>query len=146
MEIAVPLKYLSKFWRTLKMLLSNCGINLILTWSANCVISEGDRQTTFEITKLYVHVVTSSTQDNSKLLQQLKSGFTRTTNWNKHQSKVSIKRKNQYLDYLIDLSFQGVNSLFVLSFENNAHRTRDTGYLLKTITLRLIEKTFLINQ
>ena len=37
-EIMVPLKYLSNFWRTLEMPLINCGINLILTWSANCVI------------------------------------------------------------------------------------------------------------
>ena len=37
-EIMVPLKYLSNFWRTLEMLLINCEVNLILTWSANCVI------------------------------------------------------------------------------------------------------------
>ena len=38
-EIAVPLKYLINFWRTLKMPLFNCEINLILTLSANCVIT-----------------------------------------------------------------------------------------------------------
>ena len=71
------------------ILLINCEINLILTWSAYCTISEGNRKTTFAITdtKLYVPVVTLSTQDNTKLLQQLKSGFRRTTNWNKYQSK-----------------------------------------------------------
>ena len=37
-EIMVPLKYLSNFWRTLEMPLINCEVNLILTWSANCVI------------------------------------------------------------------------------------------------------------
>ena len=37
-EIMVPLKYLSNFWRTLEMLLINCEANLILTWSADCVI------------------------------------------------------------------------------------------------------------
>ena len=37
-EIAVPIKYLSNFWRTIEMLLINCKINLTLTWSANCVI------------------------------------------------------------------------------------------------------------
>ena len=63
------------------------------------------------------------TQDNAKLLQQLKSGFKRTINWNKYQSKATIQAQNQFLDYLIDLSFQGINSLFVLSFENNAHQT-----------------------
>ena len=42
-EIAVPLKYLSNFWRTLEMSLTNDKINLILTWSANCVISFATR-------------------------------------------------------------------------------------------------------
>ena len=64
------------------MYLINCEVNLILTWSANCVIPEGNRQTNFAMTdtKLYVPVVTLSTQDNSKLLQQLKSGFETTIN------------------------------------------------------------------
>ena len=70
---------------------------------------------TFSITviKLLVSVVTLSTQDNAKLPEQLKSGFKRSLNGvNINQSK----RKNQYLDYLIDSSFQGVNSLFLLWF------------------------------
>ena len=80
-------------------------------------------------TKLYVPVVTLSTQDNAKLLEQLKSGFKRTINWNKHQLKVSPERPNQYLDFLIDPSFQGVNRLFVLSFENEEDGTVHTKYL-----------------
>ena len=79
-EIMVPLKYLSNFWRTLEMPLINCEINLVLKWSANCVIvstNVANQNATFEITDttLYVPVVTLSTQDHSKLLQQLKSGF-----------------------------------------------------------------------
>ena len=67
------------------MSLINCEINLILTWSANCVKVSTDvanQGTTFTTTKtkLYVPVVTLSTQDNAKLLQQLKSGFQRTIN------------------------------------------------------------------
>ena len=74
----VPLKYLSNFWRTFKMPLINCETNLILTWSANCVITDdpiANQISTFTITdtKLYVPVVTLSTEDNEKLLQQLKS-------------------------------------------------------------------------
>ena len=62
-------------------------------------------------TKLHVPVVTLSTQDNAKLLQQLKSGFKRTIKWNKYQSKTTAQNTpNQYLDYLTDLSFQGVNN------------------------------------
>ena len=71
-EIMVPLKYLSNFWRTLEMPLINCEIELILDWSKNCVIiytNFNDQVPTFTIikTNLYVPVVTLSTQDNSKL-------------------------------------------------------------------------------
>ena len=88
-EIIVPQKYVSNFWRTLEMPLINCDINLILTWSTNCVIvstNVANQNATIDKTdtKLYVPVVTLSTQDNSKLLQQLKSGFKRVINWNKY--------------------------------------------------------------
>ena len=68
-----------------------CEVTLDLNWSENCVICEADRVTTFPMTsvKLYIPVVTLSTQDNAKLLQQLKSRFKRTINWNKYQSKAS---------------------------------------------------------
>ena len=75
-EIMVPLKYLNNFWRTLEMPLINCEVSLILTWSSTCIITNSAGAGTFKITdtKLYVPVVTLSTQDNVKLLQQLKSG------------------------------------------------------------------------
>ena len=88
------------------------------------------------LTKLYVSVVTLSTQDNTKLLLQFKSGFKRTTNWNKYQSKVSIHAPNPYLDYLIDPSFQVVNIIFVLSFENNTDRTVHIGYYLPKVEVK----------
>ena len=76
-EIMVPLKYLSNFWRTLEMPLINCEVNHILTWSSRCVLiatAVQSQAATFEITdtKLYVPVVTLSTQENTKFLQQLK--------------------------------------------------------------------------
>ena len=85
-EIIVPLKYLTNFWKTLEMSLINCEVNVILTWSSTCVITNSTGAGRFAITntKLYVPVVTLSTQDNAKLLQQLKSGFKRTANWNKY--------------------------------------------------------------
>ena len=72
----------------------NCEINLFLTWYANCVkVSTvvGNQEATFSVTdtKLYVLVLTLSTQENAKLLQQLRSGFKRTINWNKYQSNVT---------------------------------------------------------
>ena len=91
-EIMVSLKYLSNFWRTLEMPLINCEVTLILTWSSTCVlVATGvqNQNATFAITdtKLYVPVVTLSTQENTKFLQQLKSGFKRVINWNKYLSK-----------------------------------------------------------
>ena len=81
-EIMVPLKYLSNFWRTLEVPLINSEVNLILTWSSTCVITNSTGAGTFEITdtKLHVPVVTLSTKENAKLLQQLKSGFKRVIN------------------------------------------------------------------
>ena len=97
----MPLKYLSNFWRTLEIPLINCDLNLILTWSDKCELSNDTKAKTFAITdtKLNVLVVTLSTQDNTKLLKQLKSGFKRTTNWNKHQINVLPERQNQYFDF-----------------------------------------------
>ena len=59
------------------MPLINCQVNLILTWSKDCLIANSTGEGKFAITetKLYVPVVTLSTKDNKKLLQQLKSGF-----------------------------------------------------------------------
>ena len=84
-KIMITLKYLINFWRTLEMPLINCEINLTLTWSTNCVIistNVANENATFEVTdtKLYVPVVPLSTQDNSKLRQQLTSGFKRVIN------------------------------------------------------------------
>ena len=120
-EIMVPSKYLGNFWRTLKISLINCEITLDLNCSQNyfIVANNANQATTFSITdtKLFVPAVTLSTQSNAKLFEQFKSAaFKRTINWNKCQSKISTERQNQYLDYLIDPSFQEVNRLFFLSF------------------------------
>ena len=114
----VPPKYLSDFWRTLEMPLINSELNLILTWSSTCVITNSTGAGTFEITdtKVYVPVVTLSTKENAKLLQQLKSGFKRVINWNKYLSKPELLRRNPILNYLIEPSFQGVNRLFFYCF------------------------------
>ena len=114
----VPQKYLSNSWRTLEMPLINSEVNLILTWSSTYVVTNSTGAGTFEITdtKLYVPVVTLSTKENAKLLQQLKSGFKRVINWNKYLSKPELLRQNPNLNYLIEPSFQGVNRLFISCF------------------------------
>ena len=117
-EIMAPLKYWSKFWRALAISLINGGINFILTWSENCVIiyvNNANQNPTFEITetKLYVPVVTLSIQDNAKLLQQLKSGFKRTIDYNEYLQKPELLAQNPHLNHLVEPGFQGINRLFV---------------------------------
>ena len=101
------------------MPLINCEVNLILTWSKDCVITNSTGEGKFAITetKLYVPVITLSTKDNAKLLQQLKSGFKRTINWKKYESNLKTFAQNIYLNHLINPSFQGVNRLLVLSLK-----------------------------
>ena len=140
-EIMVPLKYLSNFWRTLEMPLINCEVDLILTWSSNCVLiatAIQNQAATFEITdtKLYVPVVTLSTQENTKFLQQLKSGFKRVINWNKYLSKPELLAQNPNLNHLVEPSFQGINRLFVLAFENDNNRTSDDRYYFPTVEIK----------
>ena len=134
----VPLKYLSNFWRILEVPLFDCEVNIILTWSSTCVITNSNGAGTFEIdnTKLYVPVVTLSTQENAKLLQQLKSGFKRVINWNKYLSKPELFRRNPNLNHLVEPSFQEINRFFVLAFENDTQITSHSDYYLPNVEIR----------
>ena len=80
--------------------------------------------------------MTLSTQENAKLLQQLKSGFKRAINWNKYLSKPELLAQNPNLNYLVEPSFQGVNRLFVLAFENDDHRISARRYNLLTVEIK----------
>ena len=137
-EIIVPLKYLSNFWGTLEMPLINCEVNLILKWSKDCVITNSTGEGRFAITetKLYVPVVTLSTKDNEKLLQELKSGFKKTIIWSKYESSIKTFAQNRYLNYLVNPSFRGVNRLFVLPFENKNGRTSHSTYYLPKVEIK----------
>ena len=127
-----------------------------MIWSANSVIiytNVANQNPTFQIseTKLYVPVVTSSTQDNAKLLPQIKSGFKRTISWNKYISKPELLAENPNFNHLVQRSFQGVNRLFVLAFENDAQITSNKRYYLPNAEKRIYNvmingKSFLINQ
>ena len=120
-KIAVPLKYLSNFWRPLEMPLINCKIHLELNWSKDCVMST-IADTTFKITntKLYPPIVTLSSKDNVKLVKLLEEGFKRPVYWNKYQTKIEIRNldNNNLTRSSLDASFQGVRRLFVLAFGN----------------------------
>ena len=140
-EIIVPLNYLSNFWRILEMPLINCEVNLILTWSSTCVLIANGVQNqaaifTITDTKLYVLVVTLSAQENTKFFQQSKSGFKRVINWNKYLSKPELLAQNRNLNHLVEPSFQGVNRLFVLAFENDDDRTSHDEYYLPTVEIK----------
>ena len=123
------------------MPLINCEIELILDWSTNGGIintNNANQIPTFTITEtdLYVPVVTLSTQDNSKLLPQLKNGFKRTITWNKYLIKPELLAQNANLNHLIEPSFQGVNRLFVLAFENDAQRTSNKRYYIPNVEIK----------
>ena len=123
------------------MPLINCEVELILNWSANCVIiytNVNNQVPTFTITEtnLYVPVVTLSTQDNAKLLPQLKSGFKRTISWNKYLAKPELLAQNPNLNHLIEPSFQGVNRLFVLAFENDDQRISNKRYYIPNVEIK----------
>ena len=120
------------------MPLIDCEVYFILTWSSTCVItySTGARRFAMTDTKLFIPVVTLSTQDNAKLLQQLKSGFKRTINWNKYQSDPKTYAQNRYLNHLFDPSFQEVNRLFVLSFETENGRASHSNYYLAKVEIK----------
>ena len=141
-EIIVTLKYLSNVLRTLEIIVISYGINLTLIWFDNCIIvstTNANRGAMFSKTdtKFYVPVVTLSTEDNVKLLQQLKSGFKRTISYNKFKTIALIERPNQYLDYSIDSIFQKVYIPFVSLFENNANRTSYNRYFSNCKSKRL---------
>ena len=147
-EIVVLLKYLNNFWRTLDIPLTKCEVFLTLNWPEYCVLTskvtrEADRDAdpavaginnptnaVFKITdcKLYVLVVTLSAENDSKLLEQLKTRFKGTITWNKYRSEMFNQTENKNLNYLIDLTFTNVNRLFVFSFENENNRTSFSKY------------------
>ena len=138
-KIAVPLKYLSNFWRSLEMPLINCKVELSLKWIENCVLTTaaigananattGADNATFTITdtKLYVPIVTLSAEDNAKLSKLLSERFRRSVYWNKYKVipnkivEIFANNEEKYIRELLDSSYQGVKRLFVLAYNNTA--------------------------
>ena len=116
---------------------TNCISEINNTQIDNATVNPNQNATfTMTDTKLYVPVVTLSTQENTKFLQQLKSGFKRVINWNKYLSKPELLAQNPNLNHLVEPSFQGINRLFVLAFENFDDRTSDEENYLPTVELK----------
>ena len=86
-KIAVSLKYMSNFWKSLEIPLINCKVELLLTWNPNCMLCTLAGASTSAITdaKLYVPIVTLSTKDNAKLSNLLSEGFKRPVYWNTYK-------------------------------------------------------------
>ena len=109
-EVVIPLKYLSNFWRTLNIPLINCEVELILTWSKKCVLTDmiaannPPTRLEFQITDttLYIPVASWSKESEKKLLEPFISGIKKTVKWNKYRSQ------NNNLNYLINPAFTKV--------------------------------------
>ena len=119
-KVVVSLKYLSNFFRSLKMSLINCKIKLNLTWKKECVLSTAADDAVFIINdrKLYVPVVTLSKEDNKDFIEQQNKGFQRSIYWNEYKTKeINEDADANVFKYInLDPSFQGVNRLFVTAY------------------------------
>ena len=136
----------------------NYEVFLTLTWPENCVLTDitpkaartahGDNQarsavnaptnTVFKITdtKLYVPVIIFSTENDKRLLEQLRTGFKRTIKWNKYRSEMTNQAETNHLNHLINPTFTKVNRLFVLSFENEEDRTSFSKYYVPKVEIK----------
>ena len=96
------------------------------------------RDATFAFTdaESYVPLVTLSTQNNNKLLQQLKTGFKRIIKWNKYRSERSNQTKNNSVNYLIDPTFIKIKRLFMLSFEGEVDRISFSKYYTPSVEIK----------
>ena len=124
-KIAVPLKYLSNFWRSLEMPLINCKVEISLKWNERCFLTVANTAI-FKITdaKLYVPIVTLSSEDNVKLSKLLSEGFKRPIYWNEYKViankivEIAAINEEKYIRELLDSSRQGVKRLFVIDYNN----------------------------
>ena len=102
-KIAVPLNYLSNFWRSLEMPIINCKTEL-----EKCLLTDA-KTATFKITdaKIYVPVVTLSAKDNVKLSKLLSEGFKRVVYWNKYKVisnnivEITANNEEKYCRYMV---------------------------------------------
>ena len=146
------------------MRLINCKVELSLTWNENCVLaatSNANNATFNKIdTKLYVPVVTLSTEDRAKLSNQLSKGFKRPVYWNKYKMidnklvEITDADGEKYISKMLDSSYQGVKELFVLAYDNQVIKFLlilpkyifFQEYQLEITTMKLLEEVFMINQ
>ena len=127
------------------MPLLNTKLHFELNWTKNCVMSNENGATTFQITKtkLYVPIVTLPTKEVMKLTKQLSKGFKRSVFWNKYKNKIETHTtdNNNLKRILLDSSFQGVNRLFVLAYDNtnlnDFKRDSHRKYFLSRVNIKI---------
>ena len=127
-KIVVPIKYLSNFWRSLEISLTNFKVHLELNWIEDCILSSAGNFAKFEITdaKLHIPIVTLSTKDSVNLTKQLSEGFKRSVYWNSYQTKpAKVIEKGKNLYELLNASFQCVRRLSVLAYVVAASAAND---------------------
>ena len=171
-KVAILLKYLSNFWRSLEIPLINCKVELSLKWIGNCVLTTAKLDAnadatgaTFKITdaKFYALVVTLSAEGNVKLVKQLDEGFKRRIYWNKYKVinnkvlEIAAANAEKSIKEWLDSSYQGVKKWFVLPYDNTSGNDQISvdsfkKYFLARVkiknytTLKLMEEAFMINQ
>ena len=149
--LAIPLKYLGNFRRTLNIPLISCEVSLELKWNKNCIITSQqievdlDGANTAAPTgatliindcKLYIPVVTLSKNDQIELLTNLKSGFVKEIEWNNYISQMSTEANNNNLNILIDPTFTNVNRLFVLAYQTADDRQSLSQFYLPKVMVK----------
>ena len=130
-----PLKYLSNFFRSFQI---NCKIKLNLTWKKMCISTAADDDIfIINDTKLYVPVVTLSKEDNKDFIEQQNKGFQISIYWNEYKTKEKTENANAVKYISLDPPFQGVNKLFVMTYnklddanDNQFNRTSQQKYYL----------------
>ena len=158
-KVALPLKHLSNFWRSLEMPLINCKVELSLSCNPNCVLSNlvGDSTITIIDANLYVPIVTLSAQDNAKLSKLLSKGFNIQVYWNKYKIIPNkVYDENDHIREMLHSSYQGVKRLFGLAYRDCSGANRVKLILTENIffqelkqeiaTSKLMEETFMISQ
>ena len=108
------------------MPLINYKVEISLRWIENCILSNSGTDATFKITdaKLYIPIVTLSSEDNVKLSKLLSEGFKRPIYWNEYKVipnkivEIAVNNEEKYMRELLDSSWQGVKRLFVLAYNN----------------------------
>ena len=153
-EIAMLLKYLGHFWKTLNIPLISCEVSLELKWNKNCIITSLENRIinagppkvrdnaptganlAINECKLYIPVVTLSKDDEIKLLTNLKSGLTREIEWNKYRSQMTTEAINNNLNISIDPKSTNVNRPFALAYQTTDDRQSFSQFYLPKVMVK----------